>query len=51
MSEYKNEYLAKFYYVQVLLNNNACEKAINLINQASKFEEFNKEKVVGDIFS
>ena len=49
-AEYKNEYLASFYYVQVLLNNNAYEKAINLINQASKFEEFNKRESRWGIF-
>ena len=48
--EFKNEYLASFYYVQVLLNNNEYQKSIDLINQASKFEEFNKRESRWGIF-
>ena len=49
-AEYKKEYLASFYYVQVLLNNNEYERAINIINNASKFKEFNKKESRWGIF-
>ena len=47
---YKNEYLAHFYYVQVLLNNSEYEEAIQIINKAYEFEEFNKKESRWGIF-
>ena len=49
-AKYKNEYLAHFYYVQVLLNNNEYEEAIKIVNKAYRFEEFNKKESRWGIF-
>ena len=47
---YKNEYLANFYYVQILLNNNDYLEAIDLIKSIDKFEEFSKKESRWGIF-
>lgn len=48
--EYKNEYLANFYYVQILLNNEAYEEAITIIQNSYKFKEFSKKESRWGIF-
>ena len=47
---YKNEYLANFYYVQILLNNNDYLEAIDLIKSIDRFEEFSKKESRWGIF-
>ena len=47
---YKNEYLANFYYVQILLNNNDYLEAIDLIKSVDRFEEFSKKESRWGIF-
>ena len=47
---YKNEYLANFYYVQILLSNNDYLEAIDLIKSIDKFEEFSKKESRWGIF-
>ena len=49
-SRYKNEYLANFYYVQVLINNNEFENAIKVIKHSYKFTEFSKKESRWGIF-
>jgi len=48
--KYKNEYLANFYYVQILLNANEYQKAIKVIENSYKFEEFSKKESRWGIF-
>ncbi len=48
--KYKNEYLANFYYVQILLNNNEYEKTINIIKLIDRFEDFSKKESRWGIF-
>ena len=48
--EYKDEYLANFYYVQVLLDNKRFEKVIEIINGLSKFKEFSKKESRWGVF-
>ena len=48
--QYKDEYLANFYYVQVLLNNEEYEQAIKIIEYSYKFIEFNKKESRWGIF-
>ena len=48
--KYKDEYLANFYYVQILLNNDAYEEAIKIIEYSYKFKEFNKKESRWGIF-
>ena len=48
--EYKNQYLANFYYVQILLNNNKYTEAIDLIKSMGKFKEFSKKESRWGIF-
>ncbi len=47
---YKNEYLANFYYVQILLNNNDYLEVIDLIKSIDRFEEFSKKESRWGIF-
>ena len=49
-AKYKNDYLANFYYVQILLNNKEYEKSIKLINSIDKFKEFSKKESRWGIF-
>tara|TARA_B110000240_G_scaffold36200_1_gene39617 strand:- start:298 stop:2055 length:1758 start_codon:yes stop_codon:yes gene_type:complete len=49
-NEYQDEYLANFYYVQVLLDNKEYEKVIKIINGVSKFKEFSKKESRWGIF-
>ena len=48
--KYKDEYLANFYYVQILLNNNEYEKTINIIKAIDRFENFSKKESRWGIF-
>ena len=48
--KYKDEYLANFYYVQILLNNNEYEKTINIIKSIDRFEDFSKKESRWGIF-
>ncbi len=48
--KYQNEYLANFYYTQVLLNNAYFEDAIKVIKKAYKFKEFKKKESRWGIF-
>ena len=48
--KYKDEYLANFYYVQILLNNNEYEKTINIIKLIDRFEDFSKKESRWGIF-
>tara|TARA_B100000575_G_scaffold211845_1_gene172805 strand:- start:96 stop:1685 length:1590 start_codon:yes stop_codon:yes gene_type:complete len=48
--KYENEYLAYFYYTQVLLNNEYFEDAIKVIKKAYKFKEFKKKESRWGIF-
>ena len=47
---HKNEYLAHFYYTQVLLNNAYFEDAIKIIKKAYEFKEFKKKESRWGIF-
>lgn len=49
-AKYKDDYLANFYYVQILLNNKEYEKSIKLINSIDKFKEFSKKESRWGIF-
>ena len=48
--KYKDEYLANFYYVQILLNNSEYEKTINIIKSIDRFEDFSKKESRWGIF-
>jgi len=48
--KHKDEYLANFYYVQVLLDNKEYEKVIEIINDVSKFKEFSKKESRWGVF-
>lgn len=48
--KYKDEYLANFYYVQILLNSNEYEQAIKVIENSYRFKEFNKKESRWGIF-
>ena len=48
--KHQNEYLAHFYYTQVLLNNAYFEDAIKVIKKAYKFKEFKKKESRWGIF-
>ena len=48
--KYKNEYLANFYYVQILLDNNEYEKTISIIESIDKFKDFSKKESRWGIF-
>ena len=48
--QYKDQYLANFYYVQVLLDNHEYEEAIKLVNSVKKFTEFSKKESRWGIF-
>ena len=41
--QYKDQYLANFYYVQVLLDNHEYEEALKLVNSVKKCTEFSKK--------
>ena len=48
--KYKNEYLANFYYVQILLDNNEYEKTISIIESIDRFKDFSKKESRWGIF-
>ena len=48
--KYQDEYLASFYYVQVLLDNKEYAKVIEIINGIAKFKEFSKKESRWGIF-
>ena len=48
--KYKNEYLANFYYAQILINVSEYQKAIKVIENSYKFEEFSKKESRWGIF-
>ena len=48
--KYKDEYLANFYYVQILLNSNEYEQAVKVVKNSYKFKEFNKKESRWGIF-
>ena len=48
--KYKNEYLANFYYAQILINVSEYQKAVKVIENSYKFEEFSKKESRWGIF-
>ena len=49
-AKYKNDFLANFYYVQVLLNNEDYNTAIDVVKHSYKFSEFSKKESRWGIF-